>query len=676
MKLLRLLFFFLLILPGWFPMRADVANAQNITTDPAVLEQIRIFDQFGNIFDQSFNESGYPGQPWYYQLKETVIRFDQRPQGITAMIDYMIRIRVTTDDPIRIAEASLVGIPFYFQENMERVINLEGYTYQPDGERSYFSGEDAAVVDLNSRYKILEFQMPDVKEGSVIEYKYTLVRRYIEELPDVQFSHRVPVRKVNLYMKNEPYLRYQAVEENIDFDLNYTETRVDTSSIPMVFTYERPDPVFIQQWSAENIPPVDATAYVSSVDDVRGKLKFQISEFGNPRQPLENSWEFVAAQIQRNINPFKMLEQNTALAELGDSLHSEPGTGEARIDSLFHYVNSRVQYNNTGAVFADSGLSHVLEGEPADQAEINMVLLALLRGAGYEAYPLYISGREFGRINLSFPSLYQFNRMLVVARVQGREEWTFMDASFSHSLPGLIPVESYSEQGMILKENSYEWTEISPEKSFFGLDVGLDAELSENGSLSGVLSGEVSGYPSRILRRDISLNRPLNEILKQLFFDSYPEAELRNAVITPLPGNGNVSVISADFEIPDYAVTYTEGMDYRPMVVGYLFSNPFERAERRVPITLDAPESLSIDYRITLPEGYRFDVSGETRSTSLPGAQLFEEYLIIDNRIEYLFDIEITRKEFPVDAYAQLRQIYDRWVTLSNNSWFIEKNPD
>ncbi|PWN06073.1 DUF3857 domain-containing protein [Rhodohalobacter mucosus] len=675
MKLLRLSILFLLILSGWFPMRADVAGAQNITMETEVLEQIEIFDRFGNIFDQNFNESGYPGEPWYFQLKETVVRFDRRPQGITAFIDYLVRIRITTDDPLRIAEASLVGIPYYFQENMERVINLEGYTYQPDGERSYFSGEDAAVVDLNSRYKILEFQMPDVKEGSVIEYKYTLVRRYIEELPDVQFSHQVPVKKVNLYMKNEPYLRYQAVEENIDFDLNYTETRVDTSSIPMVFTYRRPEPVFIQQWSAEDIPAVDAAAYVSSVDDVRGKLKFQISEFGNPRQPLENSWEFVAAQIQRTINPFKMLAENTALTDLGSSLYSDLGTSEARIDSLFHYVNSRVQFNNTGSVFADSGLSHVLRGEPADQAEINMVLLALLRGSGFEAYPLYISGREFGRINLSFPSLYQFNRMLVVARKPADNEWIFMDASFSHSLPGLIPVESFSEQGMILKENEYEWTEIEPEKSFFGLDVNLEAQLSENGTLSGEFSGEVSGYPSRILRRDIALKRPLNEILKQLFFDSYPEAELRNASVSPLAGNRNVSVISADFVLSDYAVTYTEGMDYRPMVVGYLFSNPFEKTERRVPISLDAPETLSIDYRITLPEGYRFDVSGETRSTSLPGAQLFEEYLLFDNRIEYLFDIEITTKEFPADAYAQLRQIYDRWVALSNNAWFIERNP-
>jgi hypothetical protein len=676
MKLLKRLALLFLMVSAGFRLPVQPAEAQNVTTDPSALEQIQIFDRFGDIFDQNFRTDDYPGQPWYYQLKETAIRFDQRSQGITAMIDYLVRIHVTTDDPLLIAEASLVGIPFYFPENMERIINLEGYTYQPDGERSYFNGEDAAVVDLNSRYKILEFQMPDAEQGSVIEYKYTLVRRYIEELPDVQFSHRVPVKKVNLYLKNEPYLRYQAVEENIDFDLEYSETRVDTSSIPMVFTYERPDPVFIQHWSAADIPPVGASAYVSSVNDVRGKLKFQISEFGNPRQPLENSWEFVAAQIQRSINPFRQIEENAGLLSLGDSLFSGYGSSDVRIDSLFQYVNSRVQYNGSGAVFADGDLSSVLDGEPSDQAEINMVLMMILRGAGFEAYPLYISGREFGRINLSFPSLYQFNRMLVVARSQESEKWRFMDASFSHSLPGLIPVESFSEQGMILMENDYEWIEINPDKSIFGLDVNLEADLNENGSLSGVLEGEVRGYSARILRRDLALGRPSSEILKQLFFDSYPDSELRNATIKIDPVDRNRTEVRAGFEIEEYAVSFTDGIEYRPMVIGYLFRNPFERAERRVPITLDAPERLYIDYIITLPEGYSYDVAGETRSTSLPGAQLFEEYLLFDNRIEYHFDIELTRKQFPVEAYAQLRQIYDRWVTLSNNAWFIEKNSE
>lgn len=639
-----------------------------------ILNEIRIFQKFGNIdeSDLGFDNDSDWEYPYEYLLKEASIRIDQREGGIVALIDHLIRIKVHTDEPVLKTEASLVGIPFYFAENMERIVNLEGLTHQPDGSYHYFNGADARIVDLNSWYKLLEFEMPEVQQGSVIEYKYTLERRYIEELPDFHFSQRVPVREANLYLKNEDYLRFDTVKENIDFDLQYREARVDTSSIPFVFTYERPDPVYLQVWNAENIPAIDATAFISSIDDIRGKLKFQISEFGLPRQPLENSWEFVAAQIQRNANPYRTLERHPELQEMSKTLFGEIEDPVALQDSVFKYVNSRVQFNEMNAVFVEKSLDHVLEGEPADQAQINMVLLAMLRGAGIDAKPLFISGRDFGRINKSFPSLYQFNRLLVVSEIEG-DRW-FMDASFSHSMPDLIPVETYNEQGMILSEKLHDWVEITPERSVFHLDISVDAELTADGDLFGTLRAKTRGYPSREIRRDIHRGIPMDEIVKETFFEVYPESEIRQSNIDISETDRDRIEVTTDFSIPGYAVSFSEGLEFRPMIVGYLFSNPFEASERRAPITLDAPEALAINYRITLPEGFETDVAGDTRSTSIRGAGLFEEYLTEGNLIEYSFGVEISRKEFPADLYSQLRQIYERWVSLSNDVWYIEKN--
>lgn len=655
---------FLLILVSTLPVYAQQSDE--------ILNEIRIFDKFGIISPEDREIENGSEYPFEYLLKESSIRFDQRDTGIVALIDYLVRIKVYSDDPVDITEAALVGIPFYFSENMERITNLEGRTHQPDGTFTLFQAGRARTVDLNSRYKILEFEMPDVRQGSIIEYKYTLERRYIEELPDFYFSHRVPVREVNLYLKNENFMRFDAINQNIDFELNYSESRVDTSSIPFVFTYERPEPVFIQQWSADEIPAIDVSAFVSSLNDIRGQLKFQISEFGNPRQPLENSWEFVAAQMQRSANPFRTIEDNKDLLEMGKSMFEHISDLSVRQDSIFEFVNSTVQYNGEGTVFADSGLDHVLEGESANQAEINTVLLALLRGAGIAAKPLYISGREFGRINEAFPSLYQFNRMLVVSEINGINH--FMDASYSHSLPDLIPVESYNEQGMTLEGREYEWITIAPERSLFFLDLEMDAALDANGGLKGKLKATTRGYPAREIRRDLNIGVPADEISANTFFEVYSDAVIINSIIEISESDPDRVDVEFDFEIPDYSVTFTDGIEFRPMVVGYLFDNPFESTERRAPITLDAPENLSIKYTIELPEGFESDVAGETRSTSLRGAELFEEYLADGGLIEYSFDITISRKEFPADQYSQLRQLYQRWVELSNDIWFIEKN--
>jgi hypothetical protein len=637
-------------------------------TDP--LNDIRVFNRFGEVSESDLQTGADHDYPYEYLKKETLVRVQEGERGIVAVIDNLIRIKVHTDDPLEKAEASMVGIPFYFADDIERIVNLEGITHHPDGSRSHIYRRGAGTVDLNSRYKILEFEMPDVEKGSVIEYKYTLERRYIEELPDFYFAHRVPTREATLYVQNADFIRYDVVDQNVDFDLHYEEQRVDTSNIPMVFTYQRPEPVFIQKWSAEDIPAVDASTYISSIDDIRAKMKFQISEFGIPRQSLENSWDYVAAQIFRNNNPYKAIEEYDELENLGREVAENEESDEKAMDTVFRLLNGTIQFNEETAVFPERGLSHVIEGEPANQAEINLTLLAMLRGAGIDAKPLYLSNRNFGRINKSFPSLFQFNSMLIVAEVNG--EKYFMDASYRNSVPNLIPVEAYNEQGMALAENEYEWIDISPDKSVFKLDIVMDANLTHDGTLKGTLSAQTRGYPAQQIRQNLDRGTPLREIIRETFFDVYEELELSGNEIRVDESDLDNVRVSTSFEIPNYAVSFTEGIEFRPMVVGYLFRNPFEPNERRSPVTLDAPEMLSINYKIELPDGFSVDVSGGTNSTSLRGAQLIEEYLTDQNTIEYSFDIEIRRKEFPADDYTQLRRMYERWVSLSNDTWYIE----
>ncbi len=640
--------------------------------DSGILEDFRIFENFGFISNQVLEHDSRAGYPYEFLEKKTAIQIQERSNGIVAVLDYLIRIKVHSDDPLHIAEASMVGIPFYFAEGIERVTQIEGITHHTNGQRSYVNSNEIRTVELNNRYRILEFEMPNVEPGDVLEYKYRIERRYIEELPDVYFSNRVPTRKATVYFRNAEFIRYDVVDENVNFDLKYEEERIDTSNVPLVFTYSRPEPVYMQTWSATDIPAVDAATYISSVDDIRAKLKFQISEFGLPRQPLENSWEFVAAQILRNNNPYDFIEQFEFLDEIGAQIREATGTEQAAQDSVFQFVNNAVQFNGQTTVFAETGIQHVLQGEPASQSEINLVLLGILRGSGINAKPIYLSGREFGRINKSFPSLFQFNRMMVQSEIDGKSY--FLDASYANSLPNLIPVESYNEQGMILNEKEYEWVDITPDRSIFNLEIVVDAELTQTGTLRGLLEATTSGYPSQQIRQKLSVGNTFRDIISETFFDVYEDTILDESTILIDEADRDIISVSTKFEIPDYAVTFSEGIEFRPMVVGYLFNNPFESAERRVPITLDAPEMLYIHYIISLPSGYLFDVTGETNSTTLRGAALHEEYFTEGNTIEYTFDVEITRKEFPADVYSQLRRIYERWVLLSNDTWFIEIN--
>jgi len=609
--------------------------------------------------------------PFEYLLKDSYITFREERGSITAVIQHLVRIKVYTDNPIHQTEAALVGIPYYDSGNMETVSGIEGITHQRNGNKISLNSDDVRTVDLNSRYKIKEFEMPGSEKGAIIEYRYTITRRYIEELPDFYFSHRVPVRLARVKLRNEGFIRYGTVAQNTDFNVYYNEERRDTSNIPLVFTYRRPEPLVIEQWYARNIPPLETGDYVSAFDDLRGKLKFQISEFGVPRQPLDNSWELVAAQIRRTANPYEEVEKLSYLRNIGKRVMDELGDAIAARDSLFRLVNSTMQFNNTASAFPNGSPPEVIEGEPADQATINMALLAMLRGAGIEANPMYISGRDFGRINMNFPSVYQFNRMLIYSETDGDE--AFMDASYSYSMPDLIPVESFNEQGLIFSSGSHRWIEITPEKSVFDLDINVVASLDTEGTLTGRIQADISGYPAREIRKEVRMGSPVNGIIRDVFLNVYPDAIIENGDILLHGSFGENVSVSFDFTLPEYAVTFEDALEFRPMVVGFLFENPFEETSRRVPITLDAPEKLNIEYEISLPEGYNRENIQERFVTELNGAQLSEVYDVSSNILRYQFVIDISRKEFPADVYAQLRRLYERWVFLSTESWFIER---
>ncbi|MFO7800302.1 MAG: hypothetical protein R6V22_11045 [Rhodohalobacter sp.] len=661
----RIAYTLLLIIFLFNPL-TGVAQYQEDT----ILQERNIFETFGSP-PSELNEPGPDhNAPYEYLSREASIEFDETDRGIVAYIHYLNRIKVYSDDPIEQAEAALVGIPYYASENIERVTNLEGITWKENGQFYRLNTENTRNSELNSRYRLIEFEMPEVDAGSILEYKYTLERRYIEELPDFYISDRVPVRKATLFMKNADFLRYGVVEQNVDFELSYQEFEVDTSSIPFVFTYERPDPVNVEVWSAEGIPAIDATSFLSSTDDVRAKLKFQISEFGLPRQPLDNSWELIAAQLRRNSNPYESIDENSTLIDNILERFEEIQSQVEIQDSIFHYVNSNMQFNGTNAVNAEGGLRQVTEGIPANQAEINTLLLGMLREAGIDAYPLFISGREFGRINRSFPSLFQFNQMLVYSEIDGMNY--VMDASFAHSLPNLISVNSFNNQGFLLRENDFHWTEINPRKSVFNLWVGIEGDLNQNGRLSGIIRAETTGYPSREVRRSLAGGESESDIIKKIFLDIYPEVELSNTEIVVDELNPDIISIQSGFEIPNYAVSFTEGLEYKPVIVGYLYQNPFESTNRRVPITLDAPEHLFVNYSISLPEGAETENLQGRQITELPGAELSEEYDISDGQLTYSFGVNIERKQFSSDDYSQLRRIYERWVELSNEVWFIE----
>ena len=606
--------------------------------------------------------------PYMITNKEVDVSFRETAGSIVAILEHHIRIKVFDESA---PEASIVAIPYYFDESMEQISDIRGLTHLPSGKQVPLRQGDIRTVNINSRYNVKEFTMPSVTDGAILEYRYTIRRRYIEELPEFFLSHKVPTAAAKMTITYPEYLRYESYVENFDSGIQHDFVYTDTSSVPKIFTVPQPEPVVTERWMAYDISPTKPETFITTLDDYRAKIKFMMKEFGIPRQVLDSNWEVTVAKMRRKTNPLAEIRRNALARAKGDSIaRAYPSASkEAVQDSIFQHLNEAANFSGEYRAYSTVGDSLVLDGRPVDQAAINQVLIGMLQGAGIQADPVLVSSRESGRVNRDFPSYYQFNGQLARSKIGGRTY--LMDASYAHSQPGLIPVAMYNGPGLLFGEEDFDWVDINPEKSRFEINVKLDADLDAEGRLTGTVASTQRGFPVRQMRQQKADGMSESEMVRRALFDGYANARLRDVEIEGLESYGSPVRLTARFEIPKYATSFSNGLEYRPMVVGYRSENPFRDKNRNYPITLDAPETLSLSYSITLPQGYQVDRGSANQSIRFEGASFEESYDLGNGELNYDFTIDLRRHQFPAELFPRLNALYERWVTISNGSWLI-----
>lgn len=645
-------------------MSSGFAGAQNEVVDA----------QYGVIPDSLFRMQAPSADaaetPYTITNKEVDVFFQEAGGSIIAVLRHHMRLKVFDASA---PEASAVTIPYYYDDDMERISNIRGSTHLPSGEQVQLDNNSIKTIDINGRYKVKEFTMPAIEDGAVLEYSYVIHRRYIEELPDFYLSQKVPTSHAKMTITYPQYLRYESVVEKYDGPLHHDFAYTDTSSVPKIFTLPRPDPVITERWVASDIPRVKEEAFISSLDDYRAKIKFILKEFGLPRQELDTSWEVVVAKLRRNTNPLTEIKKYREAQALGESMAQEhPGASPQALQArIYRYLNERVRFSGTYAPYSTTPDSTVLAGEATDQAAINQTLLAMLHGAGIEAYPLLASTRSSGTINREFPSFYQFNALAVRSEIEGEEY--IMDASFPYSQPNLIPVEMNNGEGLLLRDTSFTWIPLQTEENTVGIRVQVEGQLQADGTLTGEIVSHQRGYPAQVIRQQKADGQSDAEVLTQTIFDGYSQVSVSDARITQLQSYSDPVEIRARFEIENYATSFSDGLRFRPMLVGYQMENPFENTNRELPITLTAPEHLQVSYDISLPQGYGMESGTESHALDLPGAVFEESYDMQPGNLNYEYKIDISRQNFAVEQFDQLYRLYERWVELSNSYWLIER---
>jgi hypothetical protein len=578
--------------------------------------------------------------------------------GLQADLEKHVRIKILKDKGKDRAD---IKIRYIGLKNEEQIKNLQAQCYNLDASGNIVVSkvEKKLVYEkkINKRWYEQVFTFPEVKAGSIIEYKYTHTN---VGLPGWYFQKGIPVL----------YSRYQ-----VDFPKELETYVTPMCTLPFEKKADMKGNRDIQVYSMKKIPALRDEAYISCDDDYLQRVEVRYLAYNPPsapRQSMVYNWvqvikalmedEDFGLQLKRNIPRTTDLDEE--LKKLNDDY--------SKMQAIHRYVRKNMEWNGYEGIWAFDGIRAAWKDHKGTTGEINMILVNLLKDAGIDAKPLLVSTRENGRVNTGIAEIRQFNKLM--AHVTIGEKVYVLDATEKYTPSKLIPHEvMYSEALMINKIETFDWgwTVLWDDKQTFRNVIILQASIDEAGLMKG--QAVVNSYDYSRVARMPALKKDQKDFKEKYFAPGVPGIQVDELVIENEDNDSMPLIQKTGFTLP----VSTSG-DYKYFNVNLftgLEKNPFVADSRFSDVFFGANQTYSLVANITIPQGYVFEALPKNIRMIMPDTSIAITRRIASekNQLSARITLEFKKPFYTIQEYPEFQEFYKKLFDLLNEQIAIRK---
>ena len=624
--------------------------------------------KFGKIDQKNLGVSSCPidtsADAYYlFDIGESRILFDR-----TGRNDWQVetrrhvRIKVLNQNGLEWGD---VEIPLYRSGTREeKALAIKAMTYNMvDGsvEKIKLSNKDIFREEVDKNHITVKFAIPGVKAGSIIEYQYTVLSDFVYQLDDWQFQSSIPVMWSETSVVIPEYFQYNKTFKGYDFgELVLNEQKNISDAIELGGGQRVPCESKVYQWGSKNVPAFKLEAYSTTPRNYVSRIEFELASFqipGQTSQVFNESWEGINSKLLADEDFGRQLNRQGLVKDQVDRLTSTLDKASEKITSIFEYVKETIAWDGNYSMLMKGTLKQALNNQKGNSAEVNFVLINMLRAAGIEAHPVLVSTRSHGYVNPVHPSMAQFNHVIAAAEFEG--QYLLLDASQSFLPATILPPNDLNQRGQLLHPDGPTWVDLQASSKYRKITQAALA-LSEDGIVSGTVKNVYQDYGAYSLRKAIQAAGGEEEYFKEmqtenegLEISEYSFKDLSN-VYERVTGEYQV-------EIAEKAIDAGEMMYLSPMLIYGMEENPFKLEERKYPVDYSYPIEQTYSFQISLPEGFLIEEVPEAVNWSLPekNAQFsFGVNVVNDQLFQVTSRFKINKSLFLPEEYIALKEFY------------------
>jgi len=677
---------------------------KNIIVGIVLLSQLSIVAQnykFGKVSKEELEEEFYPLDSTadaVYLLKERKTYYSYNSnKGFEIVNEFHIRLKIYTKEGF---DYATFNIPYYRPEkgNSERISTLKANTYNlsesNEIESNKLSKKNIFDEKRSKFSHVKKITMPNVKEGSIIEFTYKLTSPYYTVIDQLDFQFGIPVKHLFVSIETPEWLIFTKkskgfyviypIETKRNGDITFrtkvrTSTRnngyagMGTTLSTKWVTSKQNLNYNVETFTAENIPALKKDEpFVSNINNYRGGVKYELSATNYPNtvyKSFSNTWDDVTKQIYKSPNfGEELIKENYYKKDL-ESILTSLESDKEKLMAIFQFVKSKVKWNGSYGKYTEKGTKSAYKEGTGNVADINLILTAMLRSAGINANPVLVSTKTNG-VPL-FPTIKGFN--YVISSIQfPNESYILLDATEKYSTPNVLPARALNWNGRIVtKEGNSSWIKLSSPKSAVEENM-IMVKISEDLILDGFIRTKYENLNA------LNFRKSKNHIKDEELIAKYEESnnlEIEDFKLINKESLGKPVTRTVKFSSEDLIEQIGNKIYLEPLLFLTNRKNPFKSDERKFPVDFTIAWKDQNRVSIQIPEGYIIEKLPESMAIALPDNLGVFKYQVaqMGNKISTVSILQFNSPVIPAEYYSYLKDFYGKLVNKQSEKIVLVK---
>jgi hypothetical protein len=594
-----------------------------------------------------------------------------------------VRIKIFTQEGTKEGDVELP-----FARPYSDIVDIRARTIRPDGSIVNFDGK---VVEKDTakanglQFGVKTFTLPDVRPGSIIEYKYREQRQYAISINDPLVRNDLRSNQErNYYISKSWTITGDLYTRDARFSIkpyDHVAAAANVYSNPLVYReYNLPDgtiPVKQADGSyaidVQNVPALEKEPYMPPARSLEMRVDFYYLDPNIPENETpEQFWNRTGKSWSESIDRFA--DKKAALdSDLAHTVSTDDPP-EVKLRKIYARVQKIRNLSVEGAKTAqerlkpNNNVEDVLKDGYASGRELNYTFMALARAAGFSAEETFVAPRNavFFLPEKVDPSQLSADIVWVHA---GTQDY-YLDPASGASPFGILPWYETDTGGVRCSKAGGELVTIpssSPSQATITRTVVL--EIDSSGQATGMLRVEYTGQSAASRRalyrkKDEAGRRQSVGLEIQRWLPAGSTIE-----VTAIANWDNIDLpllVDGTAKVPGFGTPNGPSM----LVPASLFQTSQAvafRAEKRLyPIYFDYPFEEIDDLTLHVPTGYKIETvppASEVEQAE-PGKLSYkisgtQQGDAVEVRRTFILDGSL----FPVASYPALQKFFNTMKT-------------